>query len=1019
MKIRYISKAILVSLLCLSFSFASFAQTAKLPEGVKKITTVEGITEYQLDNGLKVLLFPDQTKQTVTVNVTYLVGSKHENYGETGMAHLLEHLVFKGTPKYPNIPAELTKYGASPNGTTNADRTNYFETVAATDENLEWALDLEADRMVNSFIAKKDLDSEFSVVRNELESGENNPLRVLFQRSLAVAFDWHNYGKTTIGARSDLENVPIDRLKAFYKKYYQPDNAVLLVAGKFDEMKTLGIIKEKFGVIPKPERQLPKFYTLENTQDGERTVSIRRAGDEKWMTAGYHVPPASHPEAAAIAVLVESLTDSPSGRLYKSMVESKKAARVFDINFEFKEPSYLIFYSQLNKETEFADAQKTMLETLESIGDKPMTEEEVERAKNSIIKNIELTLNDPNRVGLGLSEFVALGDWRLFFLNRDRVKAVSAKEVTAAADKYLKRSNRTLAMFIPTDPKNVDRADIPNVTDADITAMVQDYKGGEAIAQGEVFDPSPDNIESRTSRTNIGGLKVALLPKENRGDTVFANMTIRFGNEQTLMNRGTAASFVGQLLTRGTKNKDRQQIQDEFDRLKARVNVSGGATSANVSIETTQQNLPDVMKLVAEILKEPAFPENEFEVLKKQQITGLESQKSNPQNVAISEMQRQFNRYKKGDPRYSGTFEEALADVNAVTLAQVKDFYKDFYGASVGELAVVGDFDPDVIKPLVNNLFGNWKSPGKYERLEPILTDVPPVNKTFETPDKANAIFIARLDLKMRDDNPDYPALFVGNYMLGGGFLNSRLASRIRQKEGLSYSVGSQFNASSQDESGTFLGFAIYAPQNVEKLEAAFKDEIRKARNEGFTKEEVEAAKKGLLLAAQRQRASDAGLANSLSSDLYLGRTFQFDKNYEEKVKNVTAEEVNAAVKKYIASDKISIFKAGDFANAKASKEVSKGETNKVTDGKYADIVGSYTLPRLGEVKVSEKDGKLMAMAPGQPPLELVPVEDKEKEFDAKFNGQNAFKVSFNKGESGMEMNLVIQGNTITGKKVK
>ncbi len=1016
MKIRFISKVILMSLLLFSFTFSSFAQ---MPKGVKKVTTVEGITEYRLDNGLRVLLFPDQTKQTVTVNVTYLVGSKHENYGETGMAHLLEHLVFKGTPKYPNIPAELTARGAAPNGTTNADRTNYFETLAATDENLEWALDMEADRMVNSFIAKKDLDSEFSVVRNELESGENNPLRVLFQRSLAVAYDWHNYGKTTIGARSDLENVPIDRLKAFYKKYYQPDNAVLLVAGKFDEMKTLKIINEKFGVIPKPERKLPKFYTVENTQDGERTVSIRRAGDAKWITAGYHVPPGSHPEAAAVAVLVESLTDSPSGRLYKNLVESKKAASIFDINFEFKEPSYLMFYAQLNKETEFEDAKKVMLETLENIGDKPMTKEEVERAKTSILKNIELTFNDPNRVGLAMSEFIALGDWRLAFLYRDRVKAVTPEQVTAAADKYLKRSNRTLAKFIPTEPKNLDRAEVPNISDDDITAMVKDYKGGEAVAQGEAFDPSPDNIESRTTRTNIGGLKVAFLPKENRGDTVFANMLIRFGNDQTLMNRGTAASFVGALLSRGTKNKTRQQIQDEFDRLKARVGVNGGATSANVSIETTRQNLPEVMKLVAEILKEPSFPESEFEVLKKQRITGLESQKSNPQNVAINAMQRQFNRYKKGDPRYNGTFEESLADINAVTLQQVKDFYKDFYGASVGELAVVGDFDPKVIKPLVEDLFGDWKSPGKYERLEPNLSEISTVNQKFETPDKANAFFIARLDLKMRDDNPDYPALFVGNYMLGGGFLNSRLASRIRQKDGLSYGVGSQFNASSQDELGTFIAFAIYAPQNLVKLEAAFQDEIRKATTTGFTKEEVEAAKQGLLLAAKRQRASDAGLANSLRSDLYLGRTFQFDKDYEEKIANVTAEEVNAAVKKYLTPDKISIFKAGDFANAKPSKEVSSSNESSKASGKYKDIVGSYTLPRLGEVKVSESGGKLMAMAPGQPPIELVPIKDKDGEFNAQVNGQTAFKVNFKKGESGMEMNLVIQGNTVTGKKVK
>jgi zinc protease len=245
------------------FAQATVAETAAVTNDLTPVSAVEGITEYQLDNGLQVLLFPDQTKETVTVNVTYRVGSKHENYGETGMAHLLEHLVFKGTPKHPDIPAELSARGARPNGTTWTDRTNYYETFAATDDNINWALSLESSRMVDSFIAKKDLDSEMTVVRNEFESGENSPFRVTLQKMASVAYDWHNYGKSTIGARADLENVPIDRLQAFYRKYYQPDNATLIVAGKFVPSEMLKKVQAYFGVIPKPDRVLPKLYTMD------------------------------------------------------------------------------------------------------------------------------------------------------------------------------------------------------------------------------------------------------------------------------------------------------------------------------------------------------------------------------------------------------------------------------------------------------------------------------------------------------------------------------------------------------------------------------------------------------------------------------------------------------------------------------------------------------------------------------------------------------------------------------------
>lgn len=892
-----------------------FAQDMKMPEGIQKIASVEGITEYRLPNGLKVLLFPDQTKQTITVNMTYLVGSRHENYGETGMAHLLEHLVFKGTPRHPNIPAELTSHGARPNGTTNFDRTNYFETFAASDENLNWALDLEADRMINSFIAKKDLDSEFSVVRNEMESGENNPFSVLFQKTLASAYQWHNYGKTVIGARSDVENVPIDRLQAFYRKYYQPDNAVLLVAGKFDEAKTLDLIKKYFGVIPKPERTLSPNYTVEPVQDGERQVTIRRVGDTQIVMAGYHVPPGAHTDAAAVEILTTILGDTPSGRLYKSLVETKKASAVGGFGFALKEPSYNLFFAQFRKEDSLDAVRAAMTETIESVAKIPPTKEEIERARVSLLKDIELALNDSNRVGLEMSEYIALGDWRLFFLNRDRLRKVTLEDVGRVAENYFKQSNRTLGVFVPTEKP--DRAEIPNIKDADVAAVLKDYKGDAVMAKGEVFDPSPSNIESRVKRTKIGGLDVALLSKKNRGESVIANLTLRFGDEKSLMNRADAAGFAGRMLLRGTTKHTRQQIQDEFDRLKARVNISGGATGANVSIETTRENLPAVLRLVSEILREPAFPQSEFDQLKQESLTQIEGQKSDPTFIAITELRKHFNIYPKGHPNYAGTIEEQIADTKAVTLDDVKKFYRDFYGASNGQMTVVGDFDEKEISALTQELFSNWKSPRGYTRIKTEYRAISPINKSFETPDKANAFFVASLNVKIRDDNPDYPALTLGNYMLGGGFLNSRLAARIRGKDGLSYGVGSNFNASSLDESGTFFANAIYAPENAEKLEAAFKDELSKLQKDGFTAEEVEAAKSGWLQSRQLSRAQDRELSGRLNNYLFLNRTIAWDADFENKVKNLTIEQINAVMRKYITPENITIIKAGDFAKAK------------------------------------------------------------------------------------------------------
>src|ERR1700749_842802 len=243
-----------------------------------EIRKIEGVTEYRLPNGLQVLLYPDESSSTVSVNVTYKVGSRHESYGETGMAHLLEHMNFKGTPTHTKIMDELSARGGQANATTSWDRTWYYETLPATSSNLEWALGMEADRMTHSFIAKNDLDTEMTVVRNEFENGENNPARVLHERVLETAYLWHNYGHPTIGARADIEGVPIERLQKFYHTYYQPDNAALIVTGKFDPKATLAFIEKVFGTIPKPTLILANLYTAEPAQDGMREVTLRRSG---------------------------------------------------------------------------------------------------------------------------------------------------------------------------------------------------------------------------------------------------------------------------------------------------------------------------------------------------------------------------------------------------------------------------------------------------------------------------------------------------------------------------------------------------------------------------------------------------------------------------------------------------------------------------------------------------------------------------------------------------------------------
>ena len=550
---------------------------------------------------------------------------------------------------------------------------------------------------------------------------------------------------------------------------------------------------------------------------------------------------------------------------------------------------------------------------MEEFTKNPVTQEEVDRAKTSQLKQYDLILNQSDRLGLGLSEYMAAGDWRLFFLQRDRIKKVTTVAVRNVAEKYLKASNRTLGLFIPT--ATPDRAEIP--APVSVSELVKDYKGQAAVAQGEAFDASPANIDARTTHFSTpAGLKVALLSKKTRGGSVQASLTLRLGSEDSLMNKGASGSMAGSMLMRGTSKSSRTEIKDQFDKLKAQVSLSGGNETVRASVETTNENLPAVLRLLVQVLRDPAFPASEFETLRTEKIDGLEQQRSEPTFQGSMAMQTHMNAFPKGHPRHVDSIDERLAEIKTAKLDDVKAFYKTFYGASSGELALVGDFDPKGIQALINETLGDWKSPSPFTRIVDRIAKVDVINRAIETPDKASAFFIAAMPLAIKDTDADYPAMVLGNFMLGGGFLNSRLATRIREKEGLSYGVGSQFQAGVQDAVGGFIAFAIYNPSNVAKLEAAFKEEMAKAVKDGFTEDEIKAAKSGWLQSQQVSRSQDRELASRLAGNMFAGRTMAFSTDLEKKVGELTGEKILTSMRKFIDPAKLNIVKAGDFAKA-------------------------------------------------------------------------------------------------------
>jgi zinc protease len=880
----------------------------------EKVRELEGITEYRLPNGLQILLFPDQTKSTFTVNVTYFVGSRHEGYGETGMAHLLEHMTFKGTEKYGELLAELETRGAFSNGTTWYDRTNYFETLPASDDNLAFALDLEAERMRKAKMLASDLATEFSVVRSEFEIGENDPFRVLLERVMSAAYLWHNYGKDTIGSRSDIERVPIDNLKAFYDKYYQPDNAMLVVSGKFDPAATLALIEKIYGPIPRPTRTLVDSYTVEPVQDGERTVTLRRNGEVYVLIAAYHAPAGPDPDFVALDAAIDLLTREPSGRLYAPLVKKKLATRLFGFAWPLREPGLVLLGARVRDGKNVPKVKKALLDAAEGLHKSKIKDAEVERYKNDALKNIALSLADSQEVAIELSEWAAMGDWRLIFANRERIKRLTADEVRAAAATYLKASNRTFGEFVPT--KDADRA--PLKEKPEIAALV-DRLQGDAVIEGESFIASLDNLAARTEMKSLaGGIDAALLSKKTRGGTVQLTLTFRHGDTKSLKGKQGFGSATARMAQRGTKKYSFQQLEDEKDRLKARIWLSGNEGSVTVRIDTIRDSLPAALDLAGEMLKSPSFPADELDVIRQQALAQLEERSQDPSSRGFNELQRTLQPWPSDDPRAILSEAEQIAKWNKLKLADLKAYHRDFWGAGKGELVVIGDFDSQALTAQVEALFGSWKSKQPYQRMAEKRFGVAATTTQIDIKDKEMALLAVGHDLELQDTDPDYPAAQLAGFIAGGS-LGSRLWTRLREKEGFSYGTGAWLYGSAFAKVGGFGGFAVMAPSNLASGKAALLEELRRLVDHGVDDAELARMKQAWVEQQVNALADDGGFANVLGQLLFQGRDLGWVRDRQAAISALTAAQVSAAAKKYILPDRLIVIEAADFAKIKGN----------------------------------------------------------------------------------------------------
>ncbi len=878
------------------------------------VRTVEGIEEFTLSNGLKVLLVADQTQPKTLVNITYRVGSVNEYYGETGMAHLLEHMLFKGSENYTDINEEFQKRGMHTNATTWLDRTNYFGVFEANEDTLAWTIGMEADRMVNATFTEADLQSEMTVVRNEMEQNENNPVRMLLSRMSSMAHIWHNYGNSTIGARSDVENFPFTKLRTFYKKHYRPDNAVLTIAGRFDKAKTLSLIEQRFGSIIKPEQPIEQLYTKEPTQDGERTVNLRRTGDIPVVGLMYHLPSGLHSDTAAITVLKEILSDYTRGRLQKQLVETELATGASAFSFLLKDSSQFIFIAQGAKDQNITDMENALITLAEHINNSPITEEEVKLAKIKLAKNAEQSMRNVTGIGMALSEYIAKGDYRHHFFFRDQIQTVTAAQVQSAAEKYLIQSNRTLGRFIPTsDPK---RAELPETPD--INALLKDYVGKEAIAAGEIYDNTVSNITKRLyTETWPQGTILNVYNKKRRGEEIIIRVSLPSGNLNSLLHQATAFDYISPLLKLGNEKYSKEVIANKLDELKSSIGFSSGAGTLSISVRTDKTHLTETLTLLKTLLTYPTFPDKELDVLKRSSISAIRADENDPSSIALAQVRQATYQYPSGHPFEFLSIDNAVKAINQITGKQLNALYQQHLSINHGYISVVGDVENSNISTLLQSVFSEFTSELAYEKLSPQYKDVEGINQFTETPDKANAqLYIVNL-LNINKHAEDYLALIIANQIFGEDTFTSRIGKRIRVQEGFSYSVDSGIQTSEDSDHALYYAQAIAAPENILPAIKAYKEEVNKVVKNGFTQEELDNAKEAFIKNSTRQWSNDWVIANILIQNSKYHRQLSYYEEQSEKVKALTLQDIQTAFIKHIASKEINIFRAGDFTKSK------------------------------------------------------------------------------------------------------
>ena len=856
-----------------------------------------GIKEYTMtSNGLRVLLKQDNTAPVATFMVTYEVGSRNEAIGYTGSTHLLEHLMFKGSRKFNtkkgnSVFQTLQSLGARMNATTWLDRTNYFAVLPS--EHLETLIEIEADRMRNAYIKEEDRQSEMTVVRNEFERGQNSPSGVLDENIWATAYQAHPYHHSTIGWKEDIENVSIERLREFYDTFYWPNNATAIAIGDFTEKEALSMIKKHFGKIRKSTKPIPEVYTAEPKQEGIRTITLKRAGQQGIVGVAHKTPAATHPDAPAFMVLSSILSSGKNSRFYKNITDKGLTTSVYIWDSLFRDPGLFTVYANLSPDADHKTVEKAVVDEYEKIKKDGVSDEEVKNAQTQLIASMKFRQDGSYAIASGLNEAIASGDWTLYTTYDEKIGTVTKEDVQRIVKEYFKEDLSTIGYFIPLGAGGQNKKLATSAKDLE-KMKLKHYSEEEELLSSKVVDSEP--VEGIRLLTLKRGSGVVTLTGSMLGGDIYAS-----GNART-------ADMVAAMLDQGTTNMTKFEISAKLESAGARLGFFNGQARVGFSGKFLSEDTKMVFDLLADQLKNPLFAEEDLNKVKKRQVANYKRSKESTRGNATNNMLKAF--YGTGHQNSPTDPDKAIEEIKKITPKNLKDFHLKNYGAGTMVIVAVGDVDHNSLESLIKEGFGGWKKSPLKEKKEAGTANKASDKVYVTMQDKTSTDFLVGTALGIDRYHPDYLPLYVATHTLGGNF-SARLMQTVRVKEGLTYGINSSMRGFGNGNDGYWMVGGTFSPKLLSKGESSTLREIKKWAEEGITQKELDITKSTLTGGFQVGFDSTGGLAGGILDAIIVHGDLTYLDSYPERIKAITLDEANTAISKYIFFDDLYQVAAG------------------------------------------------------------------------------------------------------------